>query len=270
MFAFSTLLLLIFSTSPASPLLNRADSLFSQRHRDAAKGRVANTERALQIMESYRIALEHSPSSSQAWAGMLQSVFFASYFTDSTKTDWHGISKQGIILADSAVRLFPQNPEILTWAGWVWCRYAEIAGIVRVARTGAATRIRNIGQALASIAPEYAGGAGYRILALVHSRAPRIPVILPWPDTKSATVYFTRSVEVAPQNSLALYALGEHLVENGRQAEGITYLHLALQVPPDPKTPLEERFFRHRVQHLLQKLEKSAPNNDSTLPINEG
>lgn len=230
--------------------IEQAQALWLQRHQGAQEGQ-ADPARARQIVAAYQQAVQVDTMDAECAAGLLRAHFFLSYFADSARTDRKDAVRKGLRDSDIAVRRHPSHAGVLAWSSMLWARYAELEGIVNVARKGAADKIRNLALASYKIDPNYEQGSALRMLGVVHAEAPYIPLLLTWPSTKKADKYFREAMQKGPRNSLNAYMYGDYLARVNRVEEARAQYEKALASPVNPVNLTEETLFRNRVRERL-------------------
>jgi tetratricopeptide (TPR) repeat protein len=237
----------------ASPVTEQASQLWHQRHQGAVNGQ-ANPARVQKIVALYQQAVASDTSSPDLHSDLLRAHFFLTYFTDSTRIDRLKAIRKALADSDLAVQRHPRDAGVLAWSCMLWARYAELAGIVQVARKGAADKIRDLANQSYQLNPTYGQGTALRMLGVVHAEAPYIPMMLTWPSTKKANEYFQKALALNPNNSLTAYMYGDYLARVGRIGEARQYYKKALEVPVETANITEETLFRNRIKARLAEL----------------
>jgi hypothetical protein len=92
---------------------------------------------------------------------------------------------------------------------------------------------------------------------VLHLMAPKIPVIMSWPD-KDFGLEMTHNVVTRYPNDIGNnFFYAKALVEHDKDTEAIPYLEKALSMQPDSNFLLEDRHFHMRAKELLSKLKDS-------------
>lgn len=231
----------------------QALTLWEQRHQGAVNGQ-ADPLRAQKVVDIFQAAVASDTTNAEHHAGLLRAHFFLSYFSDSTRINRLDIIRKALKDSDVAVRRFPKHAGVLAWSCMLWAHYAEVAGIVQVARKGAADKIRNLALQSYKIDPQYGQGTALRMLGVVHAEAPYIPLVLTWPNSKKAEEYFKKALAIGPRNSLTAYMYGDFLAREGRTGEARQYYNKALSMPAERGNTTEETLFRNRIKARLAEM----------------
>ncbi len=101
------------------------------------------------------------------------------------------------------------------WTAVAWGQWSLLAGNVRAARTGAATKIRDDSMTVIALDPDFEDGGGYRILGRLHHRAPRIPYLTGWVSRAEAVRNLRLAVRTSPRNFVNRHFLAEALADGG-------------------------------------------------------
>lgn len=237
----------------SSPLADQAETAWRNRHIGAVDGQ-ADPVRSQQIVTAFQGAVDADTTDQESATGLIRAYFFMAYFADSNRTRQLDVVKRGLEASETLLKRQPKNAGLLAWSSMLWARYAELAGILTVARKGTADKIRDLAMRSYQIDAKYNNGSALRMLGVVHAEAPYIPFVLTWPDVAKADNYFQKALAVAPHNSLTLYMYGDYLQRVGRKTEAQAYYQKALGVPVEPANQTEEILFRNRIKARLKTL----------------
>ncbi len=151
---------------------------------------------------------------------------------------------------------FGDTPEIapfyLYWA-INYGLWAQAFGAVRAARQGVGTRVRRYAEIVIALDPEYQGGAGQRLLAGIHSNAPRIPFLTGWVRREKAIALLQEALEIDPGHRATRMSLAETILKHApeREAEARAILSDLAALEPRPDAVVETLHMQRRARALL-------------------
>lgn len=241
------------SSEPSSQLIINGDSYFSQRSLDHIGAR-ATTTTILRAISSYFSAYNsENPSAELAIRIMKSLYFYIAYAEHDVKKRKKALWK-AIQLGEEALKKHSDNVGINYWLGGCWGRWGEINGVFASAKMGVASKIRYYAQRTIELDPKYADGGGYRTFGILHSKAPKIPFILPWPSNKKAIKYLAKAVEVGPENLTNHLYYAETLAKAGQIKKAIRHLEKVINTEVNPEKLVEELKDKQEAQSLLDDL----------------
>lgn len=148
---------------------------------------------------------------------LIRACFFLGQYAATESEAKKGAYDIGKGMGAEGLGIFPESVAIHTWTGIIWGVWGEEYGIIRSAREGVAGRIRQHGEKVVALDPDFQDAAGYRLLGRLHYKAPRIPLILGWPSKKKAVEYLEEAHRMAPENLYNRQYLAEALYATGNR-----------------------------------------------------
>ena len=208
------LLILAGGNTAACELLSRADSLFANRARGFDRERIlADSVLADSCIALYRQAAEscESDCAEEAHWKLLQAYFFRGFYCTPDFKRKKDHYNQAIDQARRSLELFPDSPALHVWTAVLWGCWAEAHGVCSSAGKGVAGKIRDHCEKALETDSTFCDAGALRVLGGVHSKAPKIPLILGWPSKKKAQDYLERAMDIAPRNLFTRRCLAETL-----------------------------------------------------------
>ena len=241
------------SSEPLSQLIGEGDSFFSQR----AVGHMADratTAPILQAISSYVSAYNNEIQSPELVIKIMRSLYFYIAYAEKDVKKRKEALWKSIKIGEEALKKYPDSVGINYWLGGCWGRWGEINGVFASAKMGVAAKIRYYAERTIELDPAYADGGGYRTFGILHSKAPKIPFILPWPSNKEAVKYLAKAVETGPENLTNHLYYAETLAKTGRIQKAISHLKKVVNAEIDPEKLIEELKDKKEAQSLLEDL----------------
>ena len=96
-----------------------------------------------------------------------------------------------------------------------WGEWGLLAGKLRGAKDGAATKIRDAAATVVALDPTFEEAGGYRVLGRLHQRAPRVPYVTGWVSRAEGLRNLRLAVKTAPKNFVNRHFLAEALAADG-------------------------------------------------------
>lgn len=241
------------SSESPSQLIGEGDSFFSQRAVGHTGDR-ATTAPILRAISSYSSAYNDENQSPELAIKIMKSIYFYIAYAEKNVKKRKEALWKAIKLGEEALKKYPDSVGINYWMGGCWGRWGEINGVFTSARMGVAAKIRYYAQRTIELDPAYADGGGYRTFGILHSKAPKIPLILPWPSNKEAVKYLTKAVEAGPENLTNHLYYAESLAKIGQIQKAISHLEKVVNAEIDPEKLIEELKDKREAQSLLENL----------------
>ena len=248
------------SSDSPSQLIGEGDSFFSQR----AVGHIGNratTAPILHAISSYVSAYDHENQSPELVIKIMRAFYFYIAYAEKDVEKRKEALWKSIQLGEEALKKYPDSVGINYWLGGCWGRWGEINGVFSSAKMGVAAKVRYYAKRTIELDPVYADGGGYRTLGILHSKAPRIPFILPWPSNKEAVKYLARAVETGPHNLTNHLYYAETLAKIGQIEKAINLLEKVVNAEVNPEKLIEELKDQQVAQSLLEDL-KTLPDGE--------
>jgi hypothetical protein len=270
--------LLLAATAPADPAaiaeaLAAGDAHYARRA-EGARGGTALPFHADGAIVEYRRALALDPQSLDARLRLLRAYFFRGGFcgekdpyeekklfdeakavAEETVRQLAGLKRGKGRLEAGAARAGGLAAEAYVWAAVSWGQWAVFHKI-NAAWTGAPARIRDLAQAVITIDPEAAQGAGYLILGRLHTEAPRIPFVTGWVSRTEGLANLRRGVAVAPENPALRFFLADALLrlDPSRKDEALALLRGVAALVPRPEFAVEDAHYAEEARDRLASL----------------
>ena len=265
-----------WSAGRPAALLAEGDAHYARRAEGSAGARaqVAPIERAL---AAYRSALQAEPSSLPARWRLMRALFFRAGFCGATRDEERALRDEAQAARPSrawrrleralgspvgpariaALRGQPDAVNLYFWSAVSWGEWALARGKLSAARSGAASRVRDLGQTVVDLDPVFEQGGGYRILGRLHDQSPRIPFLTGWVSRDKALDFLQRALAAGPRNTVNQLFLAEALLEHAPQRRGEARALLAscAQAAPRPEFAVEDAHFAALAAERLRRLD---------------
>lgn len=263
-------------TPDAVVLLAQADEHYSRRSIGAID-EVAQPQNVEAAIELYRRALSLEPRNIEILAKLMRALHFRGAYTGSTLEEKKAIFDEGRQLGQAAVdrleaevkgkkglsriealRLIRGTPALYLWTAGHWGEWGLVRGKFAAARSGAASRVRDLSQTVIEIDPLFEDGAGYRILGRLHAEAPSIVFITGWISREKALLYLRRAHQIAPSHPTNSYFLAEALLDHepANTDEALALLEQCATMTPRPDFLLEDARYARVARKLLDELRR--------------
>jgi tetratricopeptide (TPR) repeat protein len=241
------------------------DAHYAERAR-GAEGAHAQSAEIDAAIAAYRAAALQAPESDEAVFKLLRALHFRAWFCGATRSEQRALYDEAIHVAQEAVDLRQGRPpapeqrsvraELYHWAGVSWGQWSLFASKLESMRRGVAGRVRDLAQASIDLDPEVEDGGGYRLLGRLHDQAPRVLFITPWVSKEKGVAHLRRSFEIAPDNVVTWYFLGQALLKGTARdrEEGRALLTRLAAHEPQPPYVVEEAHYRNRGRDALAAL----------------
>ena len=265
-------------TPDTGALLLAAEEHFSRRSIGAID-LVANPQEIDAAIDLYRKALVADPGNIEVLAKLMRSLQFRGAYTDLGIEEKKLFFDEGKRLGQAAVdrleaeagaarglsriealRLMKGAPALYLWTAVHWGEWGLAKGKFASARSGVASRLRDLAQTLIDMDPLFDEGAGYRMLGKLHSEAPRIIFITGWISHEKGVQYLRRAYKVAPDNPVNCAFLAEAILDHepGKEDEARELLEHCVSLTPRPDRILEDSMYMGDARVLLDKM-RAAP-----------
>jgi tetratricopeptide (TPR) repeat protein len=251
-----------------------ADQHFSHRSVGAID-LVARPQEVDAAIELYRKALATDPKSIPVLAKLLRALHYRGAYTGLEGEQKKASFEEGKNLGQRAVdrleadaaaarglsriealRLVKGSAELYLWTAVHWGEWGLARGKFASARSGVASRLRDLAQTLIDIDPLFEDAAGYRLLGRVHSEVPKILFITNWVSHEKGVQYLRRANRLAPDNPVNCAFLAEAIVDHepGKKDEARKILEHCVSLTPRPDSVLEDEMYMSDARALLDKL----------------
>jgi tetratricopeptide (TPR) repeat protein len=149
---------------------------------------------------------------------------------------------------------YPDRVEAVAWQGIVLSTYAgEVSAMsaMKYAKAARAALLKAEG-----MDPEALNGGLYASLGALYSKVPG--GLIGFGDDELAAEYFTKALQVDPNNIDSNFFYGEFLVDQGDYAEAITVLDRALNAPTVETRPAFDAGRRAEIRELLATAQRET------------
>jgi len=261
-------------TPDAVALLAQADDRYSRRSIGAID-EVAHPREVDAAIDLYRKALALEPRDIEILSKLMRALHFRGAYTGATLEEKKAIFDEGRRLGQAAVdrleadvkekrgvsriealRLVKGTPALYLWTAGHWGEWGLTRGKFAAARSGVASRLRDLAQAVIEIDPLFEDAAGYRILGRLHSEAPSIIFITGWISREKALFYLRRAHQIAPSHPTNSYFLAEAILDHEpeKRGEAIELLEQCAVMAPRPDFILEDARYVRVARKRLDEL----------------
>lgn len=261
-------------TPDAAALLALADERYSRRSIGAID-EVAHPREIDGAIGLYRMALALEPRNIDILARLMRALHFRGAYTGAPLEEKKAIFDEGRQIGQAAVdrleaearqkrgmsriealRLVKGAPALYLWTAGHWGEWALTRGKFAAARSGVASRLRDLAQTVIEIDPFFEDAAGYRILGRLHSEAPSIIFITGWVSHDKALQYLRRAHQLAPAHPATCYFLAEAILDHepAKRDEAVELLEGCAAIEPRPDFILEDTRYARVAQKKLDEL----------------
>lgn len=257
-------------------ILAHADSAWARRAEGHSNHRAAPGP-IMAAIASYEEALREQPRNLEARWKLLRALQFLGQFATDVREERREVFDRGrqafevgqdllaervggrdeldAMSPDQMQASFGGTPEVvpLYLHGAInYGLWARAFGAVAAVRQGVGTRIRRYAQIVIALDPEYQGGAGQRLLAGIHSNAPRIPFLTRWVKREKAIALLQEALEIDPEHRATRMSLAETLLKHApdRETEARAILVELAELEPRLDALVETLDMQRRAQLL--------------------
>jgi hypothetical protein len=266
--------LLVVAVAAVTAALAEGDAHYARRA-EGARGAQAQAGPADAAVAAYRRAVAEDPSSLLARSRLVRALFFRSSFVPAGEAERKAlleearrVGMEGVALVEqrvgkatgaarlSVLRQVPHAVDIHFWSAAAWGEWALARGTLAAARQGAAGRIRDLGQTVVDLDPDFEQGGGQRILGRLHDQSPRIPLITGWVSRDKAIAFLRDALARGPENTVNQFFLAEALLSHrpGSRDEARRLLQQCAAAPPRPELLVEDVYYAELSRKRLAEL----------------
>tara|TARA_Y100000590_G_scaffold459605_1_gene617110 strand:- start:276 stop:1007 length:732 start_codon:yes stop_codon:yes gene_type:complete len=184
---------------------------------------------------------------------LVRSYYFMAQYVSQDRSDKILYFDLAKTLSDQYVEKYPDSVEILYWNLANTSNWAKTVGLKMVSKLGEADRYRAKAVDVIVLDPEYEDGGGYFLLGAVYYTAPRIPLLLTWPNNDKAIKYFTKAVQTGKATPLQLVYLSKALLDGGYMDTAKKTLLRLIDVEPRIDNYLEDLYYINEAKSLYNK-----------------
>lgn len=234
-----------FAGDAVKRLIERGDRFYAKR----AKGNKW-CEKAIECYEK-ALAID-SKNVTAAWKiGM--TCFWLGSHTEGAENQAK-IYKKGIDVTKRAVAIAPENVEANFWLGVGYGTYGTAKGIMN--SLGLIEPVKKQMLKVIELAPDFEGGAGYRVLAMMYHR---VPDIAGGSDEKAVEL-LKKSLEIGGGRVQTHLFLGEVYLEMGEDALARKHFQACIDAPITEHRRPENIEEKARAKRLMDAM-KPAPES---------
>jgi hypothetical protein len=258
-----------------APLLAEGDTHYARRA-EGAQGAVARPAAIEQALTAYRAALAAEPSSAAARWRLLRALYFRASYCGAgaaeakpLREEAKRVADQGVAALETAagagrgaarieaLRRQADAVPLYFWAAVSWGEWALARGTFAAARSGAAGRVRDLGQMVLDLDPAFEQGGGDRILGRLHSESPHIILVTGWVSRTKAVQHLEQALLRGPANTVNQLFLAEALLDHfpKRSEEARRLLRQCAAAAPRPELAVEDVVFIEQAKARLRALE---------------
>lgn len=141
------------------------------------------------------------------------------------------------------------------WAAEVSASWMGIHVHIDSESAGVAKRLYRDARVVCVLQPDLEGGASFRLLARLHARFPKQPLLSTWVDRDLAVPYAERARAIAPADPANRLALGLTLLilAPARRVEAVSLLRQVASLHPAPKRLVEELTMKDAAREVLDE-----------------
>lgn len=257
----------------AAGLLDEGDLHFGRRSIGAIDD-VASPLEVDAAIDLYKRSLALAPRNIDALARLMRAMHFRGAYTGAGLDERKRIFDEGRRLGQEAVdrlekearvsglsriealRMVKGAPALYLWTAGHWGEWGLARGKFSAARSGVASRVRDLAQTVIDLDPSFEDAAGYRILGRLHSEAPKIPFITGWVSHEKGLEYLRRASHAAPSHPGTCHFLAEAILdhEEKKRDEARGVLEQCAALVPRPDNLLEDSRYVEAARKRLDGL----------------
>lgn len=232
-------------------------------------------------IDLYKKAIARSPGNIDTLARLMRALHFRGAYTGAPLEEKKAIFEEGRRLGQDAVdrleaearsarglsriealRLVKGAPALYLWTAGHWGEWGLVRGKFAAARSGIASRLRDLAQTVVDLDPLFDDAAGYRILGRLHAEAPKIIFITGWVSHEKGVQYLRRAHAAAPRHPVTAYFLAEAILDHepGKREEALKLLEQCATLTPRPESFLEDSRYLRAARLQLDEL-RGAPGH---------
>lgn len=248
-------------------MIREGDAHYARRQ-EKRVGSVADKAEIAAAVRAYDTAAE-APDSAEARWKLARALVFQGMYTEQDSSAQLAIFEKARRASEAAVgilerrakhgggkefsglspaeiaELFRKDPDAAPtfyWAAVSWGRWALARGKVEATKLGAAEKIRDYASIVIALDPRFEDGGGFRVLGLLHDKAPVMVGTIDWVSRAEAI----RNLRLAVQTDAANFAnrlfLAEALASGStaERAEAVQIAESLTKESPSPARLVEE------------------------------
>lgn len=215
-------------------------------------GTFADDKNILQAVNIFESFLD-TDKDLEAAVYLVRSYYFIAQYVLKERSDKILYFDLAKTMSDQYVEKYPDSVEILYWNLANTSNWAKTVGLKMVSRLGEADRYRAKAVDVIVLDSDYEDGGGYFLLGAVYFTAPRIPLLLTWPNNDKAIQYFTKAVQTGDATPLQLVYLAKALLEGGYMDTAKNTLLRLINLKPRNKNHIEDLHYINEAKLLYDK-----------------
>jgi tetratricopeptide (TPR) repeat protein len=184
----------------------------------------------------------------------IEHEFDAASFETKEETARRAAFDALVLHAAEFSKKYPDRVEAVAWEGIVLSTYAGEVGAMSAMKYAKAARAALL--RAERMDPEALGGGLYASLGALYSKVPG--GLIGFGDDELAAEYFTKALQVDPNNIDSNFFYGEFLVDQGDYAEAVAVLDRALKAPTVEARPAFDAGRRSEIRELLATAQREA------------
>jgi len=228
-------------------------SYFDQRM-DGAEGLVAQREPTDRAIAHFERAMKGG-NELEAGIYLCRSLIFKGRFVETDPKQRTRALGQAKDIAEQLLPKYPNDRDLRFEHLAALGLWGESLGILRAAREGIATRMRDACETMVRLDPEFRNGVGRRSLAVLNYKVPVIPFIISWPDKKKSAALLAEVMAEYPDDLANNFYYAEFHFLHGEKKEAEKYLNKVLSFSPERDNLLDTRLFHIEAKRMLDKLQ---------------
>lgn len=233
---------------------------FSQTLIEQADIAYSNRNKAGQIdlaVAKYKEALNQDSKNYEIHFKLIEALYFKGYFASKEQEQKEKAIAEMLEHSENTIKLLSKESgsQLLSlkikqqahkvkslqyaaptyfWNSISWGVWGITFGNIASARKDVATKIRDRAEVLILVDPNYASGAGYRLLGRLHTVAPKIPFFTFWVDRQKGLSLLRKANQISTQDPRNQLFLAEAILEyeSSKKEDALELLNLVSKREP--------------------------------------
>ncbi len=227
---------------------------FYQNRQEGSNGTVASITNINKAIEQFSSALLTPESEKEAALYLLKSYYYKAEFAIQEKDEKKKTFNEGKALGEKYIESYPESPEFRYWYLVNLGSWAQVYGILTVAREGVSDLMRTHSEKIIELDPKYRNGGGYFMLGAVHYKSPYIPFLLSWPDNDEAIKFLQLAVDTGMAEMNQKNYLAQAMSKDGQHEKAKKLLTEVINTEPDSANLVEDLDDIEEARQLLKDL----------------
>lgn len=230
---------------------NLEKGIYYYDHRaDGAVGLAPKPENLNKAFEFLEKAFEDGEEET-AGEYLLRSYNYLGRFMKKSKSEKIGTFEKGMRLGEGLVKKYPKSVGIRFEYICLLGLWGDNSGIMKAAKEGVIGKMKDHTDALVAMDSHHFYASPYRILGILHLKAPHIPFVLTWPDIDLARSNLESALQVSPNDFGNQFYYAEVLLEDGEDEKAKGILQRILKLKPRPNLLIEDKVYQQDAKKLL-------------------